>query len=718
MDRPSYAEKSSVRSLGATAFADGCFFAVWAPEAESVCVHLFDKQDRELSCFALAEKNDGVWSGFRHGVKAGTCYALETRGKDDPEQGAYFRAGRYLVDPYAKVLSRPFSFDRTLYEHNSAAFIPKAVIQSASDDFDWDGVHKPFLSKSNLIVYELNVKSFSQLCPFVPPSMRGKFLALTCEEVIDHLKNLGVTAVQLNPVAAAMSEPELVDRGLSNLWGYNPVCFMAPDPRFAVRPFAVKDEFRTMVRELHRHGIAVILDVVFNHTAEGGADGPVLCYKGLDCKNYYAFGKSEQGADYTDFLNVTGCGNSFNTDSFVGLNLVIDSLRYWTEIMGVDGFRFDLCVTLCRESHKNNSFEFESKAGFLKCCLSDKSLAKTVMIAEPWDIGKDGYHLGRFPLGWLEQNDLFRDTVRRFWRGDEATLGDFATRLMGSRDVFLKNHRSALSSLNYVTYHDGFTLEDLVSYSRKYNANNGKDNEDGSIENYSCNCGIEGQSSDPKINSVRAQLKRNLIATLFLSQGTPHFLAGDEFSRTQLGNNNAFCQDNEISYLKWDYDKKNKDFIEFIKRCTKLRASSTLLSEINLGDDNYHVNSHTSTVLWFSPDGSPMTSERWNNPKQKTLLVYADCTCPDHSEYCCILINNTDAEQLFKLPAPALHRHWSACLDTVIPDGKPQHTTSTEKEYRCRPFSITVLVATDNEASVPLSKHLSKSAGRKYSSHH
>lgn len=694
MKKASAIEDSARKPFGATVVHNGCYFAVWAPEAESVYVHLFDKQDGELSCFKLTEKKDGIWTGFAKGVKSGTCYALEALGNSDPQQGTYFRKGRFLVDPYALVLSKPFNFDKYLYEHNSASFIPKAVIEDNPDDFDWQDVNRPQLSVSSLIVYELNVKSFSKLCPFVPEKYRGTFLALSQRKVIEHLKKLGVNAVQLNPVAASMTEPELVERGLSNLWGYNPVCFMAPDPRFACNPFEIRNEFRTMVRELHRNGIGVILDVVFNHTAEGGIDGPVLSYKGLDNKSYYAFRRTDKGVDYTDYINVTGCGNSFNTDSMIGVNLVIDSLLYWSKIMRVDGFRFDLCVTLCRETHGNTFFEFERNAGFLKSCFCHDSLASSVMIAEPWDIGPRGYHLGKFPMGWLEQNDLFRDTVRRFWRGDDSSLGNFATRLMGSRDVFLKGHRPVNASLNYVTYHDGFTLEDLVSYSRKYNENNGKENADGTWENYSYNCGAEGKTSNRAVLERRWQLKRNLIATLFLSQGTPHFLAGDEFSRTQLGNNNAFCQDNEISYIKWDYCKKNKDFIEFIHRCTKLRANSMLLSEIRLADDDYHINGHTSSVQWFSPDGTPMSPERWNNPKQKALLVFASGTCFEHNEDCCILINNTDTELLFKLVTPPKRKHWSVSLDTSIPDGKPQDICeSGDYECTCKAFSIKVFVA-------------------------
>ncbi|MCR5536316.1 MAG: glycogen debranching protein GlgX [Succinivibrio sp.] len=673
--------------LGAHATADGCYFAVWAPEASGVRVHIFNEQDEELDCFELPDYQAGVYRGFKPDLGPGTRYALEALGSETPQLGTYFKSSRLLVDPYARILSKPFVYNEELYAHHSAQFIPKAIVPGSEDSFDWEGVGKPQPESGDLIVYELNVRSFTRNCDYIPKEVRGTYLGLAQPFILDYLRHLGVTAVQLLPIAASMTEPELTKRGLHNLWGYNPVCFMAADPRYACNPAKVQDEFRTMVKALHQAGIAVILDVVFNHTAEGGLEGPVLCYKGLDNKHYYAF--REQ--DYSQYLNATGCGNTFNLDEKVGLKLVIDSLRYWVEQMQVDGFRFDLAVTCCRTSYAKDDqdFPFDERSAFLKACFMVDSLRSALMIAEPWDLGRQGYQLGRFPTEFLEQNDLFRDGVRRFWRGDPGELANFATRLMGSRDVFKNQHKPIKSSLNYVTYHDGFTLQDLVSYSHKHNEANLNYNRDGTEENFSTNCGVEGESTDLKVLEQRRQLKRNYLATLLLSLGTPHLLAGDELERTQQGNNNAFCQDNQISYLKWQLSTAEQDFLEFTRNVCALRHE---LSFYNLLESlDYHCGQHCLSASWYQPNGHVMQACEWENPAQSSFLLQLGQQCAPKESFC-ILINNSDSPLYFVLPDETYGLNWQVRLDTSTPTGKANMLL---KPQQLQAHSLKVLVLSD-----------------------
>ncbi len=679
--------------LGATPVIGGCHFSVWAPYAKKIVVHLFDEDDNETYSFVMNERLGGVWYGFCEKAGPNTRYALEALGSFDKSQGFYFKQGRLLVDPYAHILSKPFLYDDALYNNDSKAFIPKCIVPNPCIDFDWQGVSKPNLDRKGIIIYEANVKGLTYLNEDIEPKYRGKFLGIASKSVIDHLKALGISAIQLNPVAASMSEPFLVKKGLTNYWGYNPVCFMCPDPRFAVKPENVLDEFRTMVRELHRNNIAVILDVVFNHTAEGGADGPVICYKGFDNRNYYAFYNDEHNnPNYENYCNVTGCGNSFNTDNPCGLNLVIDSMRWWLNDMQVDGFRFDLGVTVFRETHANEFFTYNRKSSFAKACFCLDEFSSAILIAEPWDLGPDGYRLGQFPYGWSEQNDRFRDTVRRFWKGDVGLIGDFATRLLGSRDIFLKGHRSINSSVNFVTYHDGMTLEDLVSYNAKHNELNQENNKDGTDCNYSYNYGVEGKSDDPKIKALRNQAKRNMLASVLLSQGMPHLLAGDEFSHSQNGNNNAYCQDNEISWIKWDRSNENLDLIKFIGNMTSLRKSSEMLSELNLEDDPFLFKQTKYHAHWYQSNGEHMKVENWNDPKQNVMMLKVGSSDIESGEVWLILINQSENDVFFRIPEAPLGRVWSACIDTSESDGIPRRYSNLNKLANvCAPRSLKIL---------------------------
>lgn len=681
-------------SLGATLVDNGCFFAVWTPDAKGIVVHIYDENEVKLKTAKLLERKGGVWFGFVEGVQAGMCYALEALGTEQPEQGIYNKEGRLLLDPYSKALTRPVIFNEDLYNNHNEAFIPKTIIGKKT--FDWDGVSPPMHDREHTIVYETHVKGFSKLNKDIPEAIRGTYLGLAHPKSIEHLKKLGITAVQLMPIAAFMSEPDLEKKGLVNFWGYNPICFMAPDPRYASDPKNAVNEFKTMVRELHRNEISVILDVVFNHTAEGGYGGPVLSFKGLFNRFFYAFEHTQNNSiDYTKYVNVTGCGNSVFVDGRMVLNLVLDSLNYWLHEMHVDGFRFDLCSTVCRENIGHQLYTFNPNCAFLKACFCDDYISKAIMIAEPWDIGTGGYRLGQYPSGWSEQNDKFRDEVRKFWRGDSGLIGDFATRLLGSRDIFVKNYRSINASLNYVSYHDGFTLHDLVTYSYKHNDANGYNNSDGADYNYSFNYGFEGETDDPIVNAKRWQAKRNLIASVILSQGIPHFVYGDEVSRTQKGNNNAYCQDNEMSYMSWNFSQENQDFIDFISHLIKIRKSSKMLRELNLEDDGFHVTFHTYFAYWFKSNGDEMTVTDWQSKTQDAIMLYVGVTDYTNDVWC-LIINRSENNIYCQLPILSAKKVWRAVVDTSEKTGIPlRFSNKTGLESICAANSIKVLQAID-----------------------
>lgn len=675
--------------LGATMMKEGCYFSVWAPHAQELLVHIYTVNEVKMGSFSLGMKKGGVWYGLVKGVKAGDCYALEARGVYDPDKGFYFKENHFLVDPYAKLLNKPFSYNDVDYLDNNEKFIPKAIIVG-DDDFNWEGVGQVYTDKADVILYEAHVKGMTKLKDEVPPQHRGTYLGLCHESVIAHLKHLGITTVQIMPVAASMTEPFLVRRGLKNYWGYNPVCFMAPNPDYACDPANAINEFKTMVKTFHENGIAVILDVVFNHTAEAGFDGPVICYKGLDAHSYYAFDRNpDNSLNYRSFTNVTGCGNSFNADTQISSRLIMDSLTYWLEEMRVDGFRFDLAVTICRESHGGNHYTFDPNAGFFKSCFANDVTRHALMIAEPWDPGFDGYHLGQYPTGWAEQNDKFRDGVRRFWRGEHGLLGELATRILGSRDVFVKGQRSINASVNYVTYHDGFTMEDLVSYCGKHNELNGENNRDGTTENFSTNCGAEGPSNNQDVIKRRWQLKRNLVTTLILSQGMPHFLGGDELSKTQNGNNNSYCQDNDLNYLHWNISKEQSYFLEFISRLIHLKRSSRVLREINLFDDYFYKFENDYIARWRKSDGTLLQDNDWHEINHLMLYI-GDRNY--RGERWCVMINNEDRELMFRMPSILNNRYWHALIDSSEFDGTPRRfSNESGLETMCAPHSIKVL---------------------------
>lgn len=648
--------KGQAYPFGAKLTQGGCNFAVHSPAADKVEVCFFDPQTEALiTTVILPAKTGKVWHGQVSGVKPGMLYGYKVHGQNQPELGLRFDAKKLLIDPYAKSLNKPVMWDASKYHANNEAWAAKAVIDES--EFDWQGTTRPDIAIKDTILYEAHVKGMTRLHPKVPADLRGTYLGLCEPAVIDHLKALGVTSVQLLPVAAFMSEPYITNKGLGNYWGYNPINFFAPDPRYAISHPIV--EFKTMVRTLHQAGLEVILDVVFNHTAEGGGDGPILSFRGLDNSAFYLFEQNDAGGSYFGRnVNNSGCGNSVNTAHHYPMRMVLDALRYWHEEMGVDGFRFDLAASLGRDPH-----EFSNNSGFFRALRQDPVLQSAKLIAEPWDIGVGGYRLGQFPSNWLECNDKYRDNVRGFWRGDKGLTSEFATRLFGSRDVFWKGHRDPKSSVNYIAYHDGFTLHDLVSYNEKHNEANLESNRDGHGHNVSFNYGEEGETVNHDVNLTRERQKRNLLTTLMLSQGVPHFLGGDELSRTQKGNNNAYCQDNEISWYDWELSDLGEDFLGFCSHVISLRKQSELIRNLNQSDDAYLNGSNVERVAWLRPDGQDKVEDDWHDLDNQAFAVQLEGN-DSTPEHWFILFNAADHDVKFTLPTLAAGTNWLLQLDT------------------------------------------------------
>ncbi|XOV77509.1 MAG: glycogen debranching protein GlgX [Aestuariibacter sp.] len=641
--------------FGAQLTDSGCNFAVHAPDAESVELCLFNSNEEQIGVVPMPAKSGKIWHCHIENIKAGQLYGYRTSGVNQPLIGFRFDPQKLLIDPYGKRLSRYVEWDHDKYQGDSAEMIPKCVV--IDEQFDWQGIEKPDYPIEDVILYEAHVKGLTMRHPDVPKRLRGTFLGACSPAVIRHLKRLGITSIQFLPVMASMSEPYIAEKGLGNYWGYNPVSFFAPDSRFALEDPVT--EFKTMVRTLHAEGIEVILDVVYNHTAESGDQGQTLCFKGFDNTASYLFETNEQGAlDFQNYTNNSGCGNSVDASHPYMMRMIMDSLRYWVEEMGVDGFRFDLAASLGRDPH-----EFTSTSGFFRAIRQDPVLSQVRLIAEPWDIGHGGYRLGQFPSHWHECNDKYRDNVRAFWRGDKGLTGEFATRLLASRDVFLKGHRPVHASVNYISYHDGFTLHDLVTYRERHNEANGEQNRDGHGHNVSHNYGVEGETRKAAVNELRERQKRNLFTTLMLSQGVPHMLGGDEISRSQKGNNNAYCQDNEISWYDWKLNERKNDFLEFCQTAISLRKESQLLRNLNLEDDNYYNHFNVTQVGWYRPDGRNKVVDDWHDEDNQAFAVELKGE-GSFSEHWLLVFNASDHDVRFCLPAlPDCHQ-WRLVLDT------------------------------------------------------
>jgi isoamylase len=668
--------------LGATWDGSGVNFALFSENATRVELCLFDGQDgnREVARLPLTEQTDQVWHVYLHSARPGWRYGYRVHGPYEPAAGHRFNPAKLVLDPYAKALDRTIRWDDAIFGYpighpdadlrpdgrDSAPLVPKSVV--IDPEFDWQGDRPLRTPWHETVIYETHVKGMTIRHPQVPERLRGTHAGLASEPVLEHLTSLGITAVELMPVHQFVADRHLVERGLTNYWGYNSIGYFAPDVRYASAGNLGQQviEFKTMVKALHRAGIEVILDVVYNHTAEGNHLGPTLCFRGVDNATYYRLAP-EKRRYYVDY---TGCGNTLNMRHPRTLQLIMDSLRYWVLEMHVDGFRFDLASALARELH-----EVDHLAAFFDIIHQDPVISQVKLIAEPWDLGEGGYQVGNFPPGWAEWNGKFRDTVRDYWRSIDRTLGDFANRFTGSSDLYQASGRRPYSSINFVTAHDGFTLRDLVSYNEKHNEANGDENRDGQNDNRSWNCGVEGPTDAPEVNALRARQRRNLLCTFFLAQGVPMLLGGDELGRTQQGNNNAYCQDNEISWFDWE--NIDQEFLEFTRRHIQFWKDHPVFRRRRWFQGRPIHGRAVTDIGWFTPAGQEMSEEDWQTAYAKSLGVFLNGQAipspdpkgepvTDDSFY--VLLNAHHEPVPFVLPGH-WGRRWEKVLDTCEPRG-------------------------------------------------
>ncbi len=687
--------------LGATWDGHGVNFALFSAHAERVELCLFDpKGAKETARLALREYTDEIWHGYLPDARPGLLYGYRVYGPYDPQRGHRFNPAKLLIDPYAKDLhgslkwhDSHFGFragaaraDLSFDRRDNARFMPKCRVVDTA--FTWKSDRPPGQPWSQTVIYEMHVRGYTMRHPDVPPELRGTFLGLAEPAAIDHLVKLGVTAVELLPVHAIVDERNLVERGMRNYWGYNPICFFALDQRYYHA--SAHGEFKTMVQRLHDAGIEVILDVVYNHTAEGNHLGPTLSYKGIDNASYYRL----VPGDERYYENYSGCGNTLNLRHPRVLQMVTDSLRYWVEEMHVDGFRFDLAASLGRERAG-----FDGGSGFLDAVRQDPVMSRVKLIAEPWDLGGDGYRLGGFPPGWSEWNGRYRDTVRRFWRGDGGLIGDMASRLTGSSDLFEWGGRRPWASVNFITAHDGFTLRDLVSYDHKHNEANAEGNLDGTNENYSWNCGVEGETDDPAVLRLRRQQTRNLLTTLLFSQGVPMLLSGDEIGQTQRGNNNAYCQDNALTWLDWN--GADHELLEFVRTLIRLRREHPVFRRPRFFHGRRVPGGELKDITWITPEGREMGHGDWVMPYARSLgfILGGDVgevdTRTGHDEMddtFLVLLNAYHGEVPYVLPPPSRGRAWEVVIDTAARGGMgSRDVRHAGAKYPLKPRSMTVL---------------------------
>ena len=688
--------------LGATFDGSGVNFSIFSEAAERVDLCLFDEAGNE-SRVQLPEVSGYCWHGYLAGLRPGQRYGYRIHGAWEPAQGQRCCPAKLLLDPYATSVDGnvqwddavfPYRFDepqQSSADADDARFVPKSVVTSPF--FDWRMEHHPNVPLDETILYEVHVKGFTKLHPGVPAALRGTYAGLAQPVVIDYFKSLGITAVELMPIHQFVHDRILIDRGLRNYWGYNSICYFAPHHEYSAAGYQGQQvqEFKQMVHDLHEAGIEVILDVVYNHTAEGNHLGPVLSYKGIDNRAYYRLVED----DLRHYMDYTGTGNSLNMRHPRVLQLVMDSLRYWITEMHVDGFRFDLAAALARELK-----DVDRLSAFFDIIHQDPVIRQVKLIAEPWDVGEGGYQVGRFPVLWSEWNGVYRDTMRDFWRGQEGTLGQFASRFTGSSDLYENTGRKPRASINFLTAHDGYTLHDLVTYERKYNKANGEENRDGTDDNRSCNYGVEGETDDPVINEVRSRQARNFLTTLLLSQGVPMLLGGDELGRTQKGNNNGYCQDNELTWFDWQHTDENLK--EFTIRLIHLRRDHPVFHRHNWYQGrSIRGSAALEDIGWFRPDASGMSEEDWNQGHIKALQVFLNGDLgyedkrgePVQDNDFLVLVNAAQEEVVFRLAFCAKRRPWeivlntSACLAGTEEGKKPADATKVKAEGR----SVTVL---------------------------
>jgi glycogen operon protein len=663
--------------LGATWTGLGVNFALFSAHATKVELCLFDNSgETELERVELPEYTNEVFHGFLPDARPGTVYAYRVHGPYAPEEGHRFNPNKLVLDPYALSHVGDLKWDHSLFgyeighadedlsfdERDSAAFMPKCRVVDPA--FTWGNDRRPRIPWERTVFYETHVKGITKRHPLVPADQQGTYAGLGNREVIKHIKSLGVTSVELLPIHFFLNDDYLLEKGMVNYWGYNSLGFFSPARRYARTPDFAFSEFKEMVARLHDAGLEVIMDVVYNHTAEGNEKGATLSFKGIDNASYYRLLPDQKRY----YINDTGTGNTVNLSHPRVLQMVTDSLRYWVNEMHVDGFRFDLGTILAREPHG-----FDDQSAFLKACNQDPLLADVKLIAEPWDIGPGGYQVGNFSPGWAEWNDKFRDTVRGFWVGEEGVAADLGKRLSGSADLFDHHGRKPWASVNLLSAHDGFTVNDLVTYNEKHNEANGEDNRDGHSHNISFNYGVEGPTDDPEINAVRERQIRNMLGTLYLAQGTPLLLAGDEFGRTQNGNNNAYCQDNEISWLDWEYGAKGESLIAFTQRLAQLRDRFPILRRGRFLSGDFHEASGGKALAWFAPSGEEMSAEDWENPNTKCLARMLDGRSQESGirvaahDATLLMIMNAHHEAVdFVLPDSQNGRAWTRLLDTNV----------------------------------------------------
>jgi isoamylase len=691
--------------LGASWDGAGVNFALFSESATAVEVCLFEGPEghEEMARIPLTERTDQVWHAYLPKVRPGQRYGYRVHGPYDPASGHRFNPAKLLLDPYAKAIDGTIRWNDTLFgyqvghpdadlsrdDRDSADVIPKSVVLDTR--FRWGADRRLRIPWHETVIYEAHVKGLTMRHPEVAKELRGTYAGLAHPAILDYLRSLGVTAVELLPVHHVAADRPLVDRGLTNYWGYNSIGYFAPDVRYSSSGGLGQQvvEFKTMVRALHAAGVEVILDVVYNHTAEGNQLGPTLCFRGIDNAAYYRLVADDRRA----YMDYTGCGNTLNMTHPRVLQLIMDSLRYWVQEMHVDGFRFDLAAALARELH-----DVDRLGAFFDIIHQDPVLSQVKLIAEPWDLGEGGYQVGNFPPGWSEWNGKYRDTVRDYWRGAERTLGEFAYRFTGSPDLYEASGRRPYASINFVTAHDGFTLRDLVSYNEKHNEANGEDNRDGGNDNRSWNGGVEGPTDDPTVNALRARQQRNMLATLFISQGVPMLLGGDELGRTQGGNNNAYGQDNETSWYDWEH--LDEALLAFTRRLIQFRKAHPVFRRRRWFQGRPIHGGGVSDIAWFTPDGAEMTDEHWQAGFAKSLAVFLNgraLRTPDArgrrvvDRSFCVLFNAHHEPLRFRLPPRRWGPRWRAVLDTrepVLKDDDTAYEAGAEVEVEARSLMV------------------------------
>lgn len=698
--------------LGATWDGKGVNFALFSEHAEKVELCLFDAKGRhEFQRITMPEQTDQIWHCYLPEARPGLLYGYRVYGKYDPLQGARFNHYKLLLDPYAKAIVGPLRWSDVLFGYkvghkkedvsfdrrDSASHMPKCqVIDTA---FKWGYDQPPQIPWQDTIIYELHVKGFTQLHPLIPSALRGTYAGLAAEPVIDHLKKLGITAVELMPIHSFVDERHLVEKDLRNYWGYSSIGYFAPEARYGyVEPVS---EFKTLVKTLHRADIEIILDVVYNHTAEGNQFGPTLSFRGIDNAAYYRLTGDNNARYYMDY---TGCGNTLNMRHPRVLQMIMDSLRYWVTEMHVDGFRFDLASSLARELN-----EVDRLSAFFDIIHQDPVLSQVKLIAEPWDMAEGGYQVGNFPIGWAEWNDKYRDCVRSYWKGEEGLIDNLAYRLTGSSDLYGHSGRKPSSSINFLTAHDGFTLQDLVSYNEKHNEANLDDNHDGTDNNQSWNCGAEGPTDDPAIRHLRARQKRNLLSTLLLSQGVPMLLGGDEFGRTQQGNNNAYCQDNPISWINWDLQREDRELRDFVRYLIHLRKQHPVFRRRNFFQGRPVSGADVKDILWLNPNGQEMNGGEWNQTYVRCLGVYLsgksiterdERNQPVLDNDFLLLLNSYDGDIQFALPEDETDACWRMVVNTAEPDSLAWECLTTANfALQARSLALLIKIEADDDPS-------------------